>query len=243
MKTVYIGLSCILAFAGGVMALAFVPSQAAEVNSEKTIANGGWRDDFDSSILDGRWSWVREDNTHWSLTEYPGFLRITTQPGDIYYRNPENDARNILLTPVNQVDYQISAKISFSPNENFHTAGILVYEDDDNYVYLSRVVVNGEQRIRFYAEENGEIDIYAFSELATTYYCRITKFGDMYIGHYSLDGVNWIEVHRVHASLENPQAGLMANNGPSTIELPADFDYFELSELIWRNTFLPLVSR
>ncbi len=223
MKSIHIGLACSLAVFVAVMVLAFMPVQAAEVNSGVTIANGGWRDDFNSSSLDGRWSWVREDNTHWSLTEQPGFLRITTQPGSIY-QTGANDGRNILLTPVNQPDFQISTKVSFSPSENFHTAGILVYEDDDNYVYLNRVVVNDEQRIRFYAEEDGVLNIRAFPESATTYYCRITKFGDLYIGQYSLDGNNWNLVHQVPASLENPQVGLMANNGPSTLELPADFD-------------------
>lgn len=243
MKTIYISLSCIFAALVVVLALAFIPTQAVGVKSENIIANGGWRDDFDSSSLDSRWSWVREDNTHWSLTEHPGFLQITTQQGDIYYRTDANDGRNILLTPINQTDFQISTKVSFSPSENFHAAGILVYQDDDNYVYLGRVVVNGDQRIRFYAEEDGEIDISAYSELATTYYCRITKFGDLYIGQYSLDGNNWIEVHRVHASLENPQVGLMANNGPSTIELPANFDYFEMSDVLWHKIHLPLISK
>ena len=191
------------------------------------------RDDFSSPSLDARWFWVREDNTHWDLiTEQPGFLRISTQPGDIYYRTNSNDGRNILLTPVNQPVFQISTKVSFSPIENFHTAGILVYQDDDNYVFLSRVVVNGDQRIRFYAEEDGEIDFTkdneAFSESATTYYCRITKLGNLYIGQYSLDGNNWTEVHRVYARLDNPSVGLMANNGASTMDLPADFDFFDL---------------
>ena len=67
--------------------------------------------------------------------------------------------------------------------------------------------------------------------------------GVLYIGQYSLDGNNWIEVHRVHASLENPQVGLMANSGPSTIELPANFDYFEMSDVLWHKIHLPLISK
>lgn len=231
MKTICFRFRYVLAALVIVMAISFIQTQVAAVSAKQTIVNQGWRDDFTSASLDARWFWVREDNTHWSLTEQSGFLRIYTQPGDIYHHS-NNDGRNILLTAVNQPVFQISAKVSFSPSENFHTAGILVYQDDDNYVFLSRVVVNGDQRIRFYVKEDGVIDIpkdiEAFSESATTYYCRITKYGNLYIGQYSLDGINWIEVDRLHASLDNPSVGLMANNGTSTMELPADFDYFEL---------------
>jgi beta-xylosidase len=204
----------------------------------------GWRDDFDSPSLDDRWYWVREDNTHWSLTEEPGFLRITTQQGGIFRTG--NDGRNILLTPASQPVFQISTKVSISPVENFHAAGILVYQDDDNYVVLHRVVVNGDQRIRFFSEEDGDIDMpcrqepgrclgktdsVGFGESATTLYCRITKRGNLYIGEYSLDGDNWTEMHRVHAYLEDPSVGLLARSGDSTLELPAGFDYFEMLEL------------
>ena len=43
-----------------------------------------WRDDFATSTLHPIWSWVREDPTHWSLTDNPDVLRITTQTGGIY---------------------------------------------------------------------------------------------------------------------------------------------------------------
>jgi beta-xylosidase len=231
-KTITIRFCIALAALVVVTAISFINTQAVGVYAEQTFVIQGWRDDFTSPILDGRWYWVREDYTHWSLTEQPGYLQITTQPGDIYYRSNTNDGQNILLTPFNEPVFQISSKVSFSPGENFHTAGILVYQDDDNYVFLSRVVVNGDQRIRFYAEKDGDIDFVkdmkAFTETATTYYCRITKRGNLYIGQYSLDGSNWIEVHRVHANLDNLSVGMMANNGTTTIELPANFDYFEL---------------
>ena len=47
-------------------------------------------DNFDGPELDSCWLWVREDTSHWSLTERPGWMRIKTQPGRIYYGLGQN---------------------------------------------------------------------------------------------------------------------------------------------------------
>ncbi|MGD8968762.1 MAG: hypothetical protein PVI07_14750, partial [Anaerolineae bacterium] len=52
------------------------PTPTSEIPSGCT-----WSDDFSSLSLGPTWSWVREDPTHWSLTQHPGFLRMTTQQG------------------------------------------------------------------------------------------------------------------------------------------------------------------
>ena len=46
--------------------------------ASSAVSSVTWTDDFDAASLDSSWSWIRNDPTHWSLTERPGFLRITT---------------------------------------------------------------------------------------------------------------------------------------------------------------------
>ena len=55
----------------------------------------------------------------------------------------ENNLENILLTLASGLDYQISTRLAFTPTENYHEAGLLIYQDDDNYVLLSRAYVDG----------------------------------------------------------------------------------------------------
>jgi hypothetical protein len=42
-------------------------------------------DNFDSPTLDSCWSWIREDTSHWSLTERQGWMRIVSQYEDIVF--------------------------------------------------------------------------------------------------------------------------------------------------------------
>ena len=39
-----------------------------------------FRDDFEETLADG-WTWVRENKQRWDLAAYPGFLRLTLNPG------------------------------------------------------------------------------------------------------------------------------------------------------------------
>lgn len=49
-------------------------------------------DYFNSPELDSCWFWIREDNTHWSLTERPGWMRKWTK----FHSNQEAEPHNQL---------------------------------------------------------------------------------------------------------------------------------------------------
>ncbi len=90
-----------------------------------------WTDDFSSSSLDGHWSWIREVPTHWSLSAMPGFLRITTQ-------RTFSNFNNILVRNLPVGNYEIQTRVNFTPTENYQIAGLLIYEDDNNFLILGR---------------------------------------------------------------------------------------------------------
>ena len=210
-----------------ILLLIFQISLAGAEASQRANSNAGWKDQFDSPTLDSRWEWVREDPTHWSLTDNSGSLRITTQEGSLWMGGT---GKNILLTPPNMEDFQITTKVTFSPSENFQTASVAVYQDDDNYIELGRRY--GDQDMIIFRFENGEIySGWGITETATTVFLRLIKFGDVYASSYSIDGNTWKEVYQFNASFSSPKVGLTAHNGPSTLEIPADFDFFQLSEV------------
>ena len=227
MRVKYIVLSCTTTTVCLILLMLVFQGSLAMSASEQHDSAEGWIDEFDSATLDSRWEWVREDPTHWSLTDNSGNLRITTQEGSPYM---SGTGKNILLTPPNMEDFQITTKATFSPVENFHSASAVVYEDDDNYIELGRRFGDLD-KIVFRFEEGGIFSGWGITETATTVYLRIVKFGDVYASSYSIDGNNWIEVYQFNASFSSPKVGLTAYNGPSTLEIPADFDLFELSEV------------
>ena len=205
--------------------IASLPASA----SDQGRSNSTWTDTFESLSLDTRWTWVREDPTHWSLKERPGFLRITTQAGGIY--GSTGDQKNLLLTPAPRGDFRITAKCTIDPTKNFQYAGLLVYQDDDNYVQLNRAYTDGGS-FNFDAEVDGAPTNTRVFASATTFYLRITKRGDSYAGDYSFDGESWIKVGQGKAALVDPKVGFgAANNLSDVVEIPADFDLFNLETI------------
>src|SRR5450759_2153755 len=83
-------------------------------------------DEFNSGTLAKQWSWVRENNSNWSLSKKSGSLLITSEKGDIVSSN--NNAMNILLQSAN-TDWTIESKMvcSRKPSVPVQNAGILAY--------------------------------------------------------------------------------------------------------------------
>ncbi len=92
-------------------------------------------DEFNGATLGKQWNWLRENNSHWSLTKKAGSLVITGAKGDITASS--NNAENILLQSAN-TDWTMDSKVVFSrkPSGANENGGILAYQDDDNFVKL-----------------------------------------------------------------------------------------------------------
>jgi regulation of enolase protein 1 (concanavalin A-like superfamily) len=183
-------------------------------------------DEFNSNTLGSQWSWVREDNTHWSLTAVSGYMRITTQTGDIYQTYA--DAKNILLQTATG-DWTITTKMTFKPTQNYQAAGLIVYQDDNNYIKMARAYVSAN-KFQFATEVGGT---FANSEATDSIssnisYLKIVKSGNNYSGYFSSDGTTYTQVWTTQTvSLSTIKIGLIAiNSYPVVSELPADFDYF-----------------
>lgn len=185
-----------------------------------------WTDQFGTNLLQPHWFWVREDNTHWSLSANPGYMRITTQTGGVY--GSSNNQQNILLTKIPPDDFRITTHLTIHPTENFQFAAIQVYQDDDNYVQINRAYT-GAQTINFDIELGGTTVSTQIAAPAATLYLRIEKQGIHFIGYYSTDGSTYIKVGEGDAKLTDMQVGLSAgNNGSGVTEIPATFDFFTL---------------
>jgi len=183
-----------------------------------------WRDDFTSPTLDPAWAWVREDATHWSLVDRPGYLRLRTQGGEL--GGPWNDVRNILVRDVPSGDFTVETKLDFSPAQDYQQAGLLIYQDDDNYIKLTRVYADA-QRVEFAAEidQNYSGQVLGFS--TTPVFLRIRKTGQGYRGGFSADGLEWAKFSAYDGvDFSNVRTGLMATNSLAGLPtIAADFDY------------------
>ena len=104
-----------------------------------------------------QWEWVRENQATYSLSEKAGSLTITSEQE--MYRKATNNAKNILLQSANN-DWTIETKLVCSrvPSQP-ENAGILVYENDDNFVKLMFRAVIKTTRSAQEAAQPGTIDL------------------------------------------------------------------------------------
>ena len=200
-------------------------------------------DDFDSAFtLD--WKPVRPVPSHASLTKNPGALTITTQFGTIHLQASEDPggqpARNIFLidNPVGTSDdFVVTTMLDgFTPSEGQQQAGLILYDDDDNYVkwaYEADLYTN-KQKFVLVRETDGEGQ---YSDLGgpqglNQFWLRVRRQGNQYEFAASTDGKTYQFAGMKDWNGSPTKLGLIAKNGAhpdtTTTELDAPFAFFEV---------------
>ena len=191
-----------------------------------------FRDDFEETLTEG-WTWVRENKRRWDLTAYPGFLRLTLNPG-----NCGGVPRNVPLQPFPQGNYEISTYVEFTPISNFQLAGLIVYQDDQNLLKFGRAYcgAGGEcvgNGIYFDNVISGAFTggNYGTNTANPSYiFLRLQRIGNTYTGLFSEDGTNWVNIGQHTNDLQPVGVGLFAGQSCAG-SIPADFEYFEIRRL------------
>ncbi len=200
-------------------------------------------DEFNSAALSDQWKWIRENKANYSASKVPGSLTITSEVGDVS-ENSDN-ARNILVQSANN-DWVAETKFSCSRNPSQpENAGIIAYENDNNFVKLMLRAVTKTTRsgrpngsletqpgtIDLLIEENGIAKSMASfnlkSEVTGDKYLilKLEKSGSLYTAYYSLDGVKFDKLGSADISLKDIKAGLIACDGVLTQNVKSTF-YF-----------------
>lgn len=232
-----IGVTCITA-----ALLAAVP---ADVKEQRRL------DKFRFVAFDGfdgkpglNWKPVRPDESHISYKKHPGQLTITTQKGTIHGNaekaDPKLPAKNIYVIDnplATGSDFVVTTcLVEFAPTDAFHQAGLILYDDDDNYLKMtfeydwSR---SGGTRILVVNEQNGEPkhETALNDPEAKRIWLRLTKSGDKYSFATSTDGEQFVTHGTSEWGNGGPKKiGLIAKNGgqKEIAELDARFEFFEL---------------
>jgi regulation of enolase protein 1 (concanavalin A-like superfamily) len=147
---------------------------------------------------------------------HPGVLRIPVDTGDLWASS--NNTRNTLFRNLPSTWTSIRLKLSFPPTQNYQQAGLLVYQDDNNYVQVTRIYENGN-RVTFAKEVNGAASI--VNKIAETAVSNLHFRLDRDLitnnisTYYSLDGAVWTSLGSVIQSLSNPRLAIFVGASPS----------------------------
>lgn len=186
-------------------------------------------EEFNSSSIGKQWQWTRENQATYSLSKINGSLTITTEPGDV--SEASNNAKNVLLQSANN-DWTAETKLVCSrvPSQP-ENAGMLAYQDDDNFVKLMLRAVTKTSRpgrmqgdaqvgtIDLIVEENGiakSVASFSLSKEITgsnALILKLEKKGSLYTAYYSLDGTKFDKLGSAFALLKDIKAGIMACDG------------------------------
>ncbi len=92
-------------------------------------------DEFEGK-LNLLWETWNSDASHVSLDKRPGTLTITTQQGGLFAANTSYKNLMLMENPVGQDgDFELTTcLVSFAPFANVQQAGLVCFNDDDNYV-------------------------------------------------------------------------------------------------------------
>ena len=192
-----------------------------------------FRDDFNEA-LDAQWSWIREDPKNWSVTAVPGALQINVAGG---YVNAQTNP-NLLLRSAPQGNFQITTQIMFRPTRNYQFAGLIIYEDNSNFIQAGRAYCSsigcpgaglymnyykdGQLVQPDFAQPFGDIDPLLL---------RLSRKEQTYTFEASTDGKVWFIIGSHTSDMSPLQIGLVTGQRMRGENPPALFEYFEVRSL------------
>lgn len=136
----------------------------------------------------------------------------------------------------------IKTRLFFQPDTNFQFAGLVIYQDADNFLQLGRAfcdvpeacvgngiyfdyISNGAWAGRYFAREVDNLE---------EAFLRLERRGEMIRGYFSYEGIPWFEIgtHWIPPDFQVNGVGLTASQDYNTPDwdIPADLDFFMLSE-------------
>ncbi len=214
-------------FPGGTSLTGLREERAQDISAMRT--SNTYSDNFNSTIINAEWGWVRQDNSKWSL-DGTG-LCLTTQNGTL--AEAVNTSKNILLKNVPTGDYVITTKLDFSPTQENQEAGLIVYFDDDNYLYLSKAYTSSGNQLLAVNENGAFQTINSINDsFGSAVYLKIDKSGDSYSMYASSDGTNWgspLYTYINRFSAKPVKLGIFAQNGDTQAPgIDAAFDFVDI---------------
>jgi regulation of enolase protein 1 (concanavalin A-like superfamily) len=203
-------------------------------------------DTFEGGTLDtGKWSWTREGT--WEMNPIRG-LRMTTGNTDLF--ETVATAPLLLQDAPAVTQFEILTEIDFMPVANYQQAGIVVWQDDDNFVQVNYQYADHAE-VEIYVEQNNDGHAYFFQIPSAPSYIvlKLQRYETVYTAYYSADnGSSWQIVGQFYdVTLTPAKIGLTAYSASAATGIDALFMNFAVNETApspeawegWWCTYLP----
>ncbi len=150
-------------------------------------------DNFRNYKLGMQWSWNHNpDNSKWSLTEHPDYLRLKTVSVVDSLHNAKNTlTQRILAYPQDLAHSYGTVKMSIKNMQEGDVAGLAVFQNP--YAYIGIKVVDGQKKLIM---ENNKVQIIGSTVSDSIIYLRaIANYNTSVVGfYYSTDNVTYTKL-------------------------------------------------
>lgn len=207
------------------------PTSTPQAYPDGAYVYSGSTDYFDDSTLDSKWIVVSEDPSKWSIRSDPGCLVITAQDGETY--EDRHDYGNMFLQHAPDGDFFVYTEVQMSTTSKCEQASIYVWQDDDNYIRMSKGYLGfwGSQEFEAVKEENGSPSSWtASNNMGDTVKIGIQKIGNTYTCSYWNNSQWELVGSSMTASFFPIKIGITAMSPGSGAAKTASFKSFILSK-------------
>ena len=139
-----------------------------------------------------------------------------------------------VMQPSADEDFEIEAKFESEPTEKSQGQGLLVEQDESNYLRFD-VYSNGSSFRVFAATISNGSPLAKINEAiasTATTYLRLERTGDQWTAQYSHDGSNWVTAKTFSHPLTVSSVGVFASNNDPNPAYTAVVDYFYNTALL-----------
>lgn len=188
-----------------------------------------YSDDFDNHEIN-RNKWYLIGDYKYSLSERKGFLRIKTYPSslDDFVYNEYNIA-NMFVQYTTQKNYSFETKLFIIKDNYGDRAGLILFQDYNNYIELVRTDVDDKQYIEFFYNKNGNTFSYRIKipNNSKNIALKLTKRNNIYYSYYKInDASKWVQVSKYSGSEFDIQRIGITAYSPFSSNSVYDFDCF-----------------
>ncbi|MGI6269888.1 MAG: NPCBM/NEW2 domain-containing protein [Candidatus Howiella sp.] len=184
------------------------------------------------------WTFKNEDKTLYDLESEKQITMYTTT-GELW--DSPRVYTNMLLTDAGEGDFSVTTKLSFAPDTDYQSAGLIVYASDEEIFSVQRRYHSGHGNncvcgVDVQAGSPSENAV-ADTAVGSDIYLKIVRTGTSFEASWSTDNSTWETVWtKEHEGLSGAvQVGLFTGKGGNkaeTAEIPATFRDFTLNDTV-----------
>ncbi|MGB3245665.1 MAG: cadherin-like domain-containing protein [Sulfitobacter sp.] len=208
-------------------------SDTATVTINIEVPSPAVSDDFSSGTLAAGWEFDgAAGSAYLGYSQTDAFVVINSPAGTSVSASGELTTPRLMQSTEDE-DFQISAGFLSEPHQKFQEHGLLVQQDDSNWIRFDLAYTSKQWTLIVGVIEDASTDFKLFQAVGSgdIQHFRITRTGDAWVFETSADGTTWNQAYAMTHAMTVSEVGMFAGSTASggAPGYAAQVDYFEIA--------------